>query len=176
MSIKKSFLVLCAAGLGLNSVMCVAGEAATQAVDRDIAKARSQQANPTRIAAPARPALSPEEAARIKATQDACEAVMRQKLAEMQASHRRRSVAPAAVQAHSDPKPASPAAAPVMAATPAPAPAPAPMAAMKPAAPAPVTRAERLEALLQKYRADAVTPQQYQDERAKILAETQNEK
>jgi hypothetical protein len=51
-----------------------------------------------------------------------------------------------------------------------PAPAPA-MSVQPPALPISADKQQRLEALLQKYRADQITPEQYHAERAKILAE-----
>jgi hypothetical protein len=51
-----------------------------------------------------------------------------------------------------------------------PAPAPA-MSVQPPALPISADKHQRLEALLQKYRADQITPEQYHAERAKILAE-----
>lgn len=65
--------------------------------------------------------------------------------------------------------PSTPAPAPV-----APAPASAPVSTKvitAPASPIPASKEQRLAALLQQYKADLITPQQYHEERAKILAE-----
>jgi hypothetical protein len=50
-------------------------------------------------------------------------------------------------------------------------PAAAPVAAAAPAAPVQVSKAERLQQLLSQYKADQITPQEYHEKRAAILAE-----
>jgi hypothetical protein len=142
MIIKKSFLVLCVSGLALSQALS--------------SPARINMAGSRKEDAARRPVYTPEEKKANQAKQAVCEDIVHRKVAEIEAA-RHRKVEPVRV---------------------APAPVRVEPARLEPVRVAPAvvlvapTRESRLADLLRRYHADEITPHDYQEQRARIIAET----
>jgi hypothetical protein len=153
MQIFKTVLITGVAAVGLFAVSAMAADTQSDARLREaLRKKMAEMDNTTTIARPAAAAapVAAPIAAPITPQNDAQTEQLRQALHErMEKDAAAEKVTPTIA------KPA-----PV---------APVPMAA--PALPITATKEQKLDALLQQYKADAITPQQYHEQRAKILAE-----